>query len=141
MMNPQDLEMTYQEYIQDLSKHAPDGIFDVDLSLLYELDLLNAQEEEEEDSALTQSFYVLESSDKLTLYNQKFVVWIVPKMVEETPKTFTLIALNENEKPHLEMVFATSGVYNHSNLVLRILERFLAQIEETEKEIVKLEEN
>lgn len=140
MMNPQDLETTYSEYMEDLTSFVPDGIYEVDLSLLYELDLLNAEEIEDEDSELSYSFYVLESSEKLTLYNNKFVVWIVPQLVDDSPKTFTLIALNEDEKPRLEMVFATSGVYNHSNLVLRILEKFLAQIEENEQEICRFEE-
>jgi hypothetical protein len=139
-MNPQDLEESYQQYMEDLSHYVPDGIYDVDLTLLYELDLLNAHEETMEEGDLSYSFYVVESAEKLTLYNQTFVVWIVPQMVNQTPTTFTLIALNVDEKPHLEMVFTTSGVYNHSNLVLRILEKFLKQIEENETEIVKFKE-
>lgn len=140
-MNPQDLEETYQQYMEDLPSYVPDGIYDVDLSLLYELDLLSATESMEEEGDLSYSFYVVESAEKLTLYNQTFVVWIVPQMVEETPTTFTLIALNIDDHPHLEMVFTTSGVYNHSNLVLRILEKFLKQIEENETEICKFKEN
>lgn len=139
-MNPQDLEESYQQYMEDLSHYVPDGIYDVDLTLLYELDLLNAHEESMEEGDLSYSFYVVESAEKLTLYNQTFVVWIVPQMVDQTPTTFTLIALNVDEQPHLEMVFTTSGVYNHSNLVLRILEKFLKQIEENETEIVKFKE-
>lgn len=126
--------------MKDLSGCVPDGIIDVDLTLLQELELLNSEKSiTEEDSNLTQSFYVIESPDKLTLFNQKFIVWIVPKLVDQLPKTFTLIALNENGKPHLEMVFTTSGIYNHSSLVLRILEKFLEQIEENEEELKKID--
>lgn len=135
MMNPVDLEAAYQEYINDLKRFVPDGVIEVDLNLLQELGLLSSEEGEEED--LTQNFYVVESTDKLTLFNQRFAIWIVPKMVDNTPTTFTLIAQNEKEKPRLEMVFAATGVYNHSSLVLRILERFLEQIEENEKEICR----
>lgn len=138
MLNPQDLEEAYQEYMEDLSSYVPDGIYEIDLAFLHELNLLSAGGEEEEEAELSYSFYVLESAEKLTLYNQKFIVWIVPRMVEETPTTFTLIALNEEEEPHLEMVFTTSGVYNHSNLVLKILEKFLEEIEENESEICSL---
>ena len=137
-MSPEELEFDYQKYISDLKTFVPDGVVEIDLSLLHELGLLSCDENtEEEDTALTHNFYVVESNDKLTLFNQKYVVWIVPKLVEQTPKTFTLIALNDKKQTHLEMVFATSGVYNHSSLVLKILERFLEQIEENEDEICK----
>lgn len=134
-MNPLDLEESYKEYMDDLASHIPDGIFEVDLALLSELDLLGYEENEEEDSTLSHSFYVIESTEKLTLFNQKFVVWIVPKIIETCPMTYTLVALNEPNRVRLEMVFTTVGVYNHSSLVLRILEKFLEQIEENEKEL------
>lgn len=126
--------------MEDLPRFTPDGIVDVDLALLHELDLLNAVEEVEEEESLSQSFFVIESTEKLTLFNQKFVVWIVPKVIDQIPTTYTLVALNATEKLHLEMVFSTAGVYNHSNLVLRILEKFLQQIEENEDEIYKFKE-
>ncbi len=136
-MNPEELEIDYQKYIGNLKQFVPDGVVEIDLSLLGELGLLSCAEAEIDDASLTHNFYVVESADKLTLFNQKFVVWIVPKLVDQTPTTYTLIALKEKKQTHLEMVFATSGVYNHSNLVLRILEKFLDQIEENEAELVK----
>ena len=87
------------------------------------------------ETSLTHNFYVVESSDKLTLFNPKYVIWIVPQLVDNVPTTHTLIALNDKQHTHLEMVFSTSGVYNHSSLVLKILEKFLEQIEENEQEI------
>lgn len=138
-MNPSEIEEYFVEYMQDLPKFVPDGIFDVDLSLLQELGVLTYDEEpENEEEGLSYSFYVIESPEKLTLFNSKFVVWIVPKMVDQDPQTYTLIALNEAPRPHLEMVFVTKGAYNHSGLILRILERFLEEIEENENEIVKI---
>ncbi len=137
-MDPIALEAAYHTYMENLPTHLPDGIVDVDLSLLQELNLLSLQEGSEHDDSLTQNFYVVESDDRLTLFNEKFSVWIAPKVVDETPITYTLIALNENQTPHLEMVFTTKGVYNHSSLVLRILEKFLEQIEENEEELIRL---
>lgn len=141
MMNPHDIEACYAEYMENLSHYVPDGIFEVDLSLLQQLDLVNFNDEQEDDDGLSFSFYVVESPEKLTLFNTQFVVWIVPKLVEQEPYTYTLIALNEYPKPHLEMVFTTKGAYNQSNLILRILEKFLEEIEENEKEIVKFRES
>jgi hypothetical protein len=137
-MNPEELESDYQKYIGDLKRFSPDGIVEIDLTLLHELGLLSQEEESEtENAALTHNFYVVESSDKLTLFNQKYVVWIVPRLIEQTPTTYTLIALNDKKETHLEMVFSASGVFNHSSLVLRILEKFLEQIEENEEEICR----
>jgi len=138
MHNPEELEIDYKKYISDLKRFVPDGVVEIDLSLLNDLGLLASEEHQSEDDALTHQFYVVESPEKLTLFNQKYVVWIVPQLVEQTPKTYTLIASNDKKQTHLEMVFATSGVYNHSSLVLRILEKFLEQIDENDQEICKL---
>ncbi len=136
MHNPEEFEADFNKYIGDLKAFAPDGVVEIDLSLLHDLGLLSCEEAEEQyEDTLTHHFYVVESSDKLTLFNQKYVVWIVPQLIKEIPTTYTLIALNDKKETHLEMVFATSGVYNHSSLVLRILEKFLDQIEENEQEI------
>lgn len=137
MEDPSFLEEHFNSYMTDLKSFLPDGVIDVDLELLQELDLLHIQEGEEDEADLSQSFYVIESSEKLTLFNDRFAVWIVPKLIEATPTTYTLIAMNHSTDPRLEMAFATTGVYNHSGLVLRILEKFLEQIDENEDEIVK----
>ncbi len=139
MDDPSALEEHFEEYITNLKSYLPDGVIEVDLQLLQELDLLHIEDNTADDSTLSQSFYVIESSEKLTLFNERFAVWIVPQLIEETPMTYTLIAMNHSDKPHLEMAFATTGVYNHSGLVLRILEKFLDQIDENEKEIIKFD--
>ncbi len=138
MEDPSLLEKHFNSYMTDLQSHLPDGVIDVDLELLQELDLLHVKEGEEEED-LTESFYVIESSEKLTLFNERFAVWIVPQLIEATPTTYTLIAMNHDSDPRLEMAFSTSGVYNHSGLVLRILEKFLEQIDENEGEMIKFD--
>jgi hypothetical protein len=136
VQNPQELEADYKKYTSDLKRFAPDGVVEIDLSFLHELGLLSYEESTTlEQSTLTHNFYVVESPDKLTLFNHKFVVWIVPQLIEQIPTTYTFIASNNKCQTHLEMVFSTCGVYNHSSLVLRILEKFLEQIEENEKAI------
>lgn len=142
MQDPKELEADYQKYINNLPTFIPDGIVAIDLSLLHELDLLACEESlEGHDTNLTHNFYVVESAEKLTLFNQKYVVWIVPKLVEQIPTTYTFIALNDKKKTQLEMAFSTSGIYNQSNLVLRILEKFLEQIEENEEAIYRYTKN
>jgi hypothetical protein len=133
MINPLELESAYQEYITDLKRFAPDGILEVDQALLNELGLHSVQEIDADD--LTHEFYVIESAEKLTLFNQKYVIWIVPQMVHITPVTYTLIARHVNGKIRLEIAFSTRGAYNDSHLVLRILEKFLEEIEENEDAI------
>lgn len=142
MQDPKELEADYQKYINNLKTFIPDGIVAIDLSLLHELDLLTCEESlEGGDTNLTHNFYVVESAEKLTLFNQKYVVWIVPKLVEQIPTTYTFIALNDKKQTQLEMAFSTTGVYNQSNLVLRILEKFLEQIEENEEAIHRYNKN
>lgn len=139
-MEPIDLENAYSHYMSNLHKHLPDGILDVDLNLLQELNILSSTPvEETEEDTFTYNFYVIESEEKITLFNDKFSIWIVPKLEEEKPMTYTLIAVNDKKNPHLEMVFTTHGVYNHSSLVLKLLEKFLEQIEENEEELRKID--
>lgn len=126
------IEDSYREYVTHLDRCLPEGILEVDLNLLQRFDLIDYQDKKQRDPALTRYFHVIESHEKITLINDQFVIWIVPEKVEEVPVTYTLIALNQEKKPHLEMAFATSGVYNSSHLVLGILEKFLMEIQENE---------
>jgi hypothetical protein len=142
MLNPIQLEEFYQQYAQDLGKWVHDGITNVDLALLHDFGILDSFEEEEDDpDDLTQYFHVIESPEKVTLFNEQFSVWIVPKSEEENPSTMVLIALNQNEKPHLEIVFNTSGVYNTPKYVLKVLQHFLVDMLETEETLTSIEKN
>ena len=133
--NPAHFEQTYQKYIADLSHWIPDGLQEIDIGVLEELNLLQEENPTKQGAGdLTRFFHVIESIDKITLFNDKFVIWIVPQMMGNQPQTHTLIALNrEEEEPKLEMGFSTSGVYNTSKMVLRILEKFLIEIQENEE--------
>lgn len=138
MNNPSLLEACYKRYMKNISKWLPDGIIDVDLELLHKLDLLHYHSKDPGNSALTRYFHVVESDEKLTLANEEFVVWIVPDKVDNIPLTYTLIALNKNDDLQLELAFSTKGIYNNSHLVLRLLERYLLEIQNTEDLLAKL---
>lgn len=139
MDNISVLEETYKKYIKNLNDWLPEGIVDVNLTLLYEFDLLDYKAPPGgQNDGLTRYFHVIETDEKITLVNEDFVVWIVPEALAELPTTHTLIALNTPSHPKLEVVFSTKGVYNSSNLVLRILEKFLMEIQENEELISKM---
>lgn len=133
-MSPSQLEEAFTEFSQNLTKHAPDGVIPVDLNMLQDLGLLKHEKFDQATSHedLMHYFHVLETADKVTLFNEQFVIWILPKMVQETSVTMTFIALLQNTKPHLELVFSTSGVYNTPKFILKVLEHFLTEVIDTE---------
>lgn len=137
MNNLAVLEKYFKKYISDLAKWAPEGIINVDLELLHNFRLLNYHKPSSHDPNLTRYFHVLETEEKITLVNEQYVVWIVPEKVNNLPVTYTLIAINNPEYPKLELVFSTQGVYNTSKLVLRVLEKYLYEIQENEDLITK----
>ena len=139
MINPVDLENAFQDYMADLSKWIPDGPIHVELDLLRSMGLVNTKlfEPEAAIPSTTEQFYVIETSEKLTLFNNDFSVWILPKMVEGVSTTMTLLAVNQQGKPQLELVFLTSGIYNSSRLVLSILDYFLQEVRENDDLITR----
>jgi hypothetical protein len=142
MLNPIQIEEAYKGFMSDLSKHAHDGIIYVNLHFLHELGLLNwIHEDEDNHEDLTQYFHVIESAEKVTLFNEQFVVWIIPRMERDAATTLILIALNHQDKLNLEIVFTTSGVYNTPRYVLKILQHFLLDMLETEATLLSMEKS
>ncbi len=132
-MNPIQLEEAYKDFTENFQKWAPDGFINVNLQLLQELGLLNTNDSETSDSeSLSQQFHVIETSDKVTLFNKQFAIWIVPQTDTELPSTLILISLIQNLKPHLEIVYTTSGVYNTPKYILQVLQHFLTEVLDTE---------
>lgn len=142
MLNPIQIEEAYKEFMGNLPNWAHDGITQVDLKFLHDESLLSALQEDKGDSDdLTQYFHVIESIEKVTLFNEQFIVWIIPKMEGDQPLTYVLIALNHPEDAHLEIVFATRGVYNTPRYVLKVLQHFLVDMLETEATLTSFEKN
>ncbi len=143
MINPIELERAYQTFSQDLTKWTPDGIIPVNLSLLHEMGILKEEQKEviEDQEGLSHYFHVIETEEKVTLFNEQFVIWITPQLIDETPTTLTLIALLHIGKPQLEAVFSSSGVYNSPKYILMVLQHFLKDTIDTEKTLSSIEES
>lgn len=135
-MTPNDLEEAYHEFSANFKKWAPDGIIQINLETLCEMGLLNRDDfDEEEPDEVTQYFHVTETADKITLHNEKFAIWIVPKLVNNVPTTHTYISQLQKKKPHLELVYATAGVYNTPKFILKVLQHFLIEVIDTDEVI------
>lgn len=138
MRNIQALEKCFKKYLKNLGKWAPENLIPVDLALLNDLDLLHYHSKPKTNSTFTRYFNIVETPEKITLVNEDYVVWIVPEKVEDKPITFALIALNKGKEPKLEVGFLVHGIYNTSQLVLNVLEKFLIEIQENEEVLAKL---
>lgn len=138
-MNDQKiLDSYYHKYIKNIPTWLPDGLITINLDTLHHLNLLNFHTHGVEEANLTRYFQVTESDEKLTLVNEEFVVWIAPEKGKAADSTYTLVALNGERDLHLELGFVTRGVYNQSQLVLKILEKFLLEIHTTESVLKNL---
>ena len=139
MINLSQVEATYRCFTDDLAGILPDGIIQVDLSVLQALGLMRVTEPPQKNAALmTRKFHVLESSDKISLFNHNYLVWVVPRTVDSIPSTLVMIAVMNEETPQLEVAFETRGVYNTSPSVLALLEGFLDEIHENNKMLEEL---
>lgn len=142
MLDPIQIEKTYKEYTNNFPQCAYDGILTIDLQFLHDEGILNTMQEDQEDADdLTQYFHVIESTEKVTLFNEQFIIWIIPKTEEDQATTYVLIALNHPDKAHLEIVFTTQGVYNTPRYVLKVLQHFLVDMIETEATLTSFEKN
>lgn len=133
MHNLSKIEECYQRFILQLPQLLPEGIIEIDLKLLNQMDLLDFHEKEEKDDTLTRYFHVVETKEKITLINDEFIVWIVPNQEPKSRSTCILVSLNRDPMPTLEDAYLAEGVYNTSSLVLHVLEKVLNDIHDTEK--------
>ncbi|MCH9616973.1 MAG: hypothetical protein SP4CHLAM5_05600 [Chlamydiia bacterium] len=137
MIKPEKLEQYYDKFLEDPTYWVQDGIVDVNLEMLKDWGLLNQTEEEEKllQDQFPFYFHVLENNAKVTLFNNQFIVWIVPDVVDENPCTSVMIALIKEDDLKLEIVYKTHGVYNTPKYVLKTLRHFLTEVIDTEEEI------
>lgn len=142
MYNLQLIEDSYKKFMKNLFHWIPDGIYFINLKLLHHFDLLHFQpggiNRGERNSNLNPDFKMIESPEKMTLVSNEFIVWIIPDQTSHPSQTYTLIALNpRGQEPQLEAAFIATGIYNNSNLVIKVLEKFLNEIRETESILSK----
>jgi hypothetical protein len=138
MLSPNQLEDQYRHFMGELKSCSPEEIVRVDIHLLHSLGLLGERLEESAHQPLTHYFHVIETTEKITLFNERFAVWIVPVVLDGEAVTYTLVAQTNVQHPRLELVLASSGVYNSSRIVLQVLERMLEEIEENESTLARL---
>jgi hypothetical protein len=114
MINPDVLDESFREFYNNFSKWLPDGFININLKTLNELGLLSsAKIEEDTPDSISHKFHVIETNERVTLYNDQFVIWILPRSEEgEVSSTMTMIALLQNHKPHLEIVYTNTVIYN-----------------------------
>jgi hypothetical protein len=133
MVDLSQLEATYRHFADHLYDLLPDGVINIDLAEFRALGLLHCSDSAESLlPALHRTFQVLESSEKITLFNSEFLVWLIPQESQGVTRTLVLIAINQGGEPHLEMAFEARGAYNTSRRVLTVLEHYLADIQENE---------
>lgn len=140
MHSIQILEKYFRKYLKNFDQLSSENFIKIDINFLQEHELLNFHQPKTYDFGLTRYFQVIETPDKITLINDEFVVWIVPENIEGQNVTYTIVALNDEKEPKLELVFLLSGVYNTSQLVLSVLEKLLFEIQENEDLIHNLKE-
>jgi hypothetical protein len=132
------IEKSYNKFIENLSYWIPDGIYFINLELLNQLDLLHFHPVQQKAviNEMMNDFQMIESLDKMTLIGPKFIIWMARSLNDGIPSTYTLIALNQGEQePILQVAIIAQGIYNNSSLILKVLEKFLEDINEVEKVI------
>jgi hypothetical protein len=137
MDNISSIDTCYRKYAKNLNEWLPEGLINVDIFLLQDLDILSFYNPKNE-TGFTRYFQVVETDEKITLFNDQFIVWIVPEKIEDVSGTYVLIALNQPMEPKLEIAFYVKGVYNTSKMVLRVLDKMLKDIQENEELIHKM---
>lgn len=142
MTNPVELDKAFTSFITDLPRWMPEGVIDVDMELLQEVGLLTAEEYEESDipEELPHYFHVIETAEKVTLFNHQFAIWIVPHTVDEVSLTLVMISLLKETGPHLEVAFSTRGVYNTPKFVLKLLRHYLNEVIDNEEAISSMKQ-
>lgn len=138
MIDEDLLDFYYKTFTSNINRWLPEGFTEIDLALLHKYQMFDFSEEEKPSRNITHFFHMIESDDKLTLFNDQFIIWIVPDIEEDMPTTFTLIAIRQGDQLHLEIGFKTKGVYNTSHFLLNFLELFLAEIQENEETLNRL---
>lgn len=138
MLTPIEIERQFQILMQHFAYQGQKEIIDVTQMLVDQLGI--TQEKSPEIDSLTSYFHVLEMEDKLTLFNEHFVVWIAPQLLGAETVTLTFIGLIKGKNIHLELAFSARGTYNKSKVILDVLEKILDEIRENETMIRQMEE-
>jgi len=135
MISLQKLEKFYQNISINLGNYLQEAVIKVDFALLKSLHLIHPAKEKQKNPHISFYFHILEDHEKITLFNQQFVIWIIPKMLLDTPTTLTIISLVHKKEIKVEMAFSTSGFYNTPKCLLKVLNHYLLEVIENEEAI------
>lgn len=147
MKNPEKIETTYYNLLENLPGSIPDGIINVDLNFLESASLINPLQESSTEQPKKDmpsfQFHIMESEEKVTLFNNKFAIWIMPTSKQAQTSTLVIIGQynednNNNENPEISLAFSTTGMYNTSKFILKIIEHFIKKIISTERELQEI---
>lgn len=139
MLSEKELNTYYDYLTHNTSELLPDGVIDVDLKLLQSLNVLSPLSTPQA-STTKELLQTIETGGKVTLFNEHFVLWIVPQCEVSPPSTTVIVArcLNNSIKP--EVAFKTTGIHNQSKTILQLIDRYLVDIQETENVVEQFEE-
>jgi hypothetical protein len=133
----------FDSFFQKLSSQPgeffPDGIVDITIRVLHALRLLSEDPPTVREAPANSLLQAVESEGRITLYNDKFALWIVPQANAPVPTTITYIARRMEEAFSPEVAFRTQGIHNRSKTILKLIDRYLIEIQETESVIASLE--
>lgn len=138
MVTIDQLDAYFETLSQNTPDFLPDGILDINLKTLHSLHLLTDEPATDELQA-SHMLQAVESEGRITLFNDRFALWIVPQVGAEPCSTVVYVATHREGELKAEMGFRTSGIHNKSKTILRLIDRFLADIQETDSLLSDLE--
>lgn len=140
MVTIDQLDTYYQSLSQNTQELLPDGIIDVNIKTLQALRLLT-EEASGGEGTTAELLQAVETDGRITLFNERFALWIVPQVGASPSATVVYVATHQNEEVKAELGFRTSGIHNNSKTILRLIDRFLADIQETDSMLSQLEDH
>lgn len=139
MVSIEQLDIFFDHLTKNTKDLLPDGILDINIKTLHTLQLLSEESSMDEipESHLLQA---VESEGKITLYNDRFALWIVPQVGASPSATVVYVATHNDAGVRAELGFRTTGVHNKSKTILRLIDKFLIDIQDTDSIIASFEQ-
>ena len=141
MVSIEELDAFFDTMSNNVSEMLPDGILDITVKTLHNLRLLGEEPLEEGNEPVAHLLQAIESGGKITLFNDRFVLWIVPQQDVSPSSTIVYVAQHFDETIKPELGFRTTGIHNRSKTILKLIDKFLSEIQETDSVISNFEHN
>jgi hypothetical protein len=135
----EELDAFFDHLQSHTSDLLPDGILEINVKTLHTLHLLSEETPPSGTPPASTLLQAIESEGKITLYNEKFALWVAPQKNADPASTIVFIASRKDNEMKPEIAFRTTGIHNRSKTILKLIDRLLADIQETENVISKLE--